>query len=250
MFRWYEYWLKGIDNGIMNESAVQVFVEVSREIVTGEQWPPCEVEYRSLHLRPRHKLAAEPELPGPEHATPDGFYQGPLTVTDTVQVVRWSPAPFGADTELIGTGAAHLWVEIDQPDTNLMVTTGFLKASHRQLDEQTTGGDPHHPHTRSVPVEPGVIDKYVLRLYPFRDDVPTGPSAGRGTVRRRASGRRPQRAPAARRVPPTRRPRGDPQNLPGRPAPVPLGSAVRSPVSSGRPPHRCADPITRPTRSQ
>ncbi|MFE3152790.1 hypothetical protein ACFXJ6_40145 [Streptomyces sp. NPDC059218] len=31
MFRWYEYWLKGIDNGIMDEPAVSVFVEGSRE---------------------------------------------------------------------------------------------------------------------------------------------------------------------------------------------------------------------------
>jgi uncharacterized protein len=34
-------------------------------------------------------------------------------------------------------------------------TTGFLKASHRELDERTT---PYHPHTRAVPVEPGKID--------------------------------------------------------------------------------------------
>ena len=181
MFRWYEYWLKGIDNGIMDEPAVQVFVEGSREVVTGQQWPPREVEYRSLYLRPRHALAGEPELMGPEHATPDGFYQAPLTVTDTVQILSWSTAPFGTDTEMIGTGAAHLFVEIDQPDTNLimrlwdaapdgtrqLVTTGFLKASHRELDERTTEGNPYHPHTRAVPVEPGAIEEYVLRLYPF-----------------------------------------------------------------------------------
>lgn len=181
MFRWYEYWLKGVDNGIMDEPAVQVFVEGSREVVTGQQWPPREVEYHSLYLRPRHTLAGEPELMGPEHATPDGFYQAPLTVTDTVQILRWSTAPFGTDTEMIGTGAAHLFVEIDQPDTNLimrlwdaapdgtrqLVTTGFLKASHRELDERTTEGNPYHPHTRAVPVQPGAIEEYVLRLYPF-----------------------------------------------------------------------------------
>ncbi len=31
MFRWYDYWLKGIDNGIMDEPAVKVFVEGTRE---------------------------------------------------------------------------------------------------------------------------------------------------------------------------------------------------------------------------
>ncbi|MEV4729624.1 hypothetical protein [Saccharopolyspora sp. NPDC049426] len=38
---------------------------------------------------------------------------------------------------------------------------------HRELDERTTDGDPHHPHTRAVPVEPGEVEEYVLRLYPF-----------------------------------------------------------------------------------
>ena len=35
MFRWYDYWIKGIDNGVMDEPAVSVFVEGSREVVTG-----------------------------------------------------------------------------------------------------------------------------------------------------------------------------------------------------------------------
>lgn len=115
------------------------------------------------------------------YAAPDGFYQAPLAVTNDVQIVSWSTAPFASDTEMMGTGAAHLFVEIDQPDTNLilrlwdtaptgsrqLVTTAYLKASHRELDERTTEGNPRHPHTRAVPVEPGVIEEYVLRIYPF-----------------------------------------------------------------------------------
>jgi uncharacterized protein len=188
MFRWYEYWLKGIDNGIMDEAAVSVFVEGSRTVVTAQQWPPKDVEHRSLYLRPRGKISAEPEPMGPDHAAPDGFYQAPLTVTDTVQILSWTTAPFEGDTELIGTGAAHLFAEIDQPDTNFilrlwdaapdgsrqLITTGFLKASHRELDERTTEGDPYHPHTRAVPVEPGRIEEYVLRLYPFASTLRPG----------------------------------------------------------------------------
>ncbi|MFF1923427.1 CocE/NonD family hydrolase [Streptomyces sp. NPDC058221] len=182
MFRWYEYWLKGIDNGVMEEPAVNVFVEGSREIATGEQWPPKEAEHKSLYLRPRHKLSFQPETMGFEHAAPDGFYQAPLTVTDKVEMLSWSTGPFEEPTELMGTGAAHLFAEIDQVDTNFilrlwdespggarqLITSGYLKASHRELDEErTTEGDPHHPHTHAVPVQPGKIEEYVLRLYPF-----------------------------------------------------------------------------------
>ncbi len=181
MFRWYDYWIKGIDNGVMDEPAVSVFVEGSREVVTADQWPPKPVEYRPLYLRPRGKLSTAPEPMATEYAAPDGFYQAPLTVTDKVEILSWSTAPFEEPTEMIGTGAAHIFAEIDQPDTNFilrmwdaapngtrqLITTGYLKASHRELDDRTTEGSPYHPHTRAVPVEPGRIEEYVLRLYPF-----------------------------------------------------------------------------------
>jgi predicted acyl esterase len=182
MFRWYDYWIKGIDNGVMDEPAVSVFVEGSREVVTADQWPPKEIDYRSMYLRPRHKLSIEPESMGTEYAAPDGFYQAPLTVTDQVQIISWSTDAFEEPTEMIGSGAAHIFAEIDQPDTNFilrlwdaapngkrrLITTGYLKASHRELDEgRSSEGSPYHPHTRAVPVEPGKIEEYVVRLYPF-----------------------------------------------------------------------------------
>lgn len=181
MFRWYDYWIKGIDNGVMDEPAVSVFVEGTRQYVTGAQWPPKDVQYKPLYLRPRRRLAAKPELMGPEHAAPDGFYQAPLTVTDKVEILSWATEPFEELTELVGTGAAHLFAEIDAVDTNFilrlwdyapagkrqLITTGYLKASHRELDDRTTEGSPYHAHTRAIPVEPGKIEEYVLRLYPF-----------------------------------------------------------------------------------
>jgi predicted acyl esterase len=182
MFRWYDHWIKGIDNGVMDEPPVRVFVEGSREVVTADQWPPKEVDYRPLYLRPRGKLSTAPEPMATEYAAPDGFYQAPLTVTDKVEILSWSTAVFEEPTEMIGTGAAHIFAEIDQPDTNFilrlwdaapdgtrqLISTGYLKASHRELDrERTTVGSPIHPHTRAVPVEPGRIEEYVLRLYPF-----------------------------------------------------------------------------------
>ena len=181
MFRWYDYWIKGIDNGVMDEPAVTVFVEGSRKRVTGSRWPPKDVDYRSLYLRPRRNLSFEPEAMGADYAAPDGFYQAPLTVTDKVEILSWSTKPFEEPTEMIGTGAAHIFAEIDQPDTNFilrmwdyppsgnrqLITTGYLKASHRELDDRTIEGNPYHPHTRAEPVEPGKIEEYVLRLYPF-----------------------------------------------------------------------------------
>jgi predicted acyl esterase len=181
MFRWYDYWIKGIDNGIMDEPAVSVFVEGSRKHATGDHWPPRDIEYKDLFLRPRRKLLNEPERMGVEHAAPDGFFQAPLTVTDKVEIINWLTEPFEQPTEMVGTGAAHIFASIDQDDSNFilrlwdvapggarqLVTTGFLKASHRELDDRTTHGNPFHPHTRTEPVVPGEINEYVIRLYPF-----------------------------------------------------------------------------------
>lgn len=188
MFRWYDYWLKGIDNGIMDEPAVKVHVEGSRRWMTGEHWPVTPVAYRPLYLRTRGKLAFEPEPMGVEHAHPEGFYQAPLTVTDKVEKLTWCTEPFQTAVSVHGVGAAHLFAAIDQDDTNFilrlwdeapagkrqLVTTGFLKASHRELDERTREGNPYHPHTRSVPVKPGEINEYVIRLYPFANEFKTG----------------------------------------------------------------------------
>jgi predicted acyl esterase len=188
MFRWYDYWLKGIDNGVMDEPTVTVFVEGSRQQATGGQWPPKDVDYKALYLRPRRKLSFEPEAMGAEYATPDGFFQAPLTVTDKVETLTWSTEPLEEPIEMIGIGAAHIFAEIDQPDTNFilrvwdyapsakrqLITTGYLKASHRELDDRTTEGNPYHPHTRAVPVEPGKIEEYVLRLYPFAATIRPG----------------------------------------------------------------------------
>jgi predicted acyl esterase len=189
MFRWYDKWLKGIDNGVDEEPAVSVFVEGTRQYVEGEEFPPRPAEHRELFLRPRGKLSPEPEPMGPVHAGPEGFFQAPLTTTDRVETLSWSTDVFEEPATLMGTGAFHLFAEIDQDDTNWimrmwdvgpggkrqLLTTAYLKASMRELDlEKSAPGSPVHPLTRKVPVEPGRIEEYVLRVYPMAATILAG----------------------------------------------------------------------------
>lgn len=182
MFRWYDRWLKGVDNGVDEEPAVSVFVEGERRYVSGAAFPPRPVEHRELFLRPRRKLSFEPEPVSAAHAAPDGFFQAPLTVTDRVEILSWSTAAFEEPTTLMGTGAFHLFAAIDQDDTNWimrmwdeapqgrrqLLTTAHLKASMRELDEAASRpGSPVHPLTSKAPVTPGEIEEYVLRIYPM-----------------------------------------------------------------------------------
>jgi putative CocE/NonD family hydrolase len=117
-----------------------------------------------------------------DHAPPDGFYQAPFTVTSDVQSLKWTTAPLLEDTEITGPAALHVHVAIDTDDTNLIaklydvdaqgnrqvVSSGYLKASHRELDPaQSEPWRPHHPHTRSVPVTAGEVIEYAIRIYSF-----------------------------------------------------------------------------------
>src|SRR4029450_2243047 len=87
-----------------------------------------------------------------------------------------------ADTTIPAPPALYVYVAIDTDDTNLIaklydidpqgnrqvVSSGYLKASHRELNAaQSKPWRPHHPHTRSVPVPPGEVIEYAIRIYSF-----------------------------------------------------------------------------------
>jgi len=108
--------------------------------------------------------------------------------------------------KVTGPLSVHFWGEIDQKDTNWIIiikdvgpdvsvqtaregemerpqvpereiTRGWLKASHRAIDEQKSEpGRPFHPLTRSAqkPVAPGEINRYDVEIAPtsnvFRTD--------------------------------------------------------------------------------
>ena len=47
--RWYDYWLKGVDTGIMDEPAVKIWTN-NKGYLTTSAWPPRDVEHRPLYL--------------------------------------------------------------------------------------------------------------------------------------------------------------------------------------------------------
>jgi putative CocE/NonD family hydrolase len=49
--RWYDYWLRGAENGIMHEAPVRVFLMGDNRWVDLENWPPDGIEYRSVYFR-------------------------------------------------------------------------------------------------------------------------------------------------------------------------------------------------------
>ena len=176
LIRWYDHWLKGVDTGLMDEPPIRIFVMGSNQWRDEHEWPLGRTEWTRFHLRRWGGLANEPEG-CPER--PDVFVQQPLDETDQIAKVCYSTAPLARDLEVTGPVALQLFASIDQDDTNwivalrdvapdgsmLEVNRGFLKASHRALDEQRSEPwKPYHPHEVAEPVERGTICRYDIEL--------------------------------------------------------------------------------------
>ena len=49
--RWFDYWLKGIDNGVMDEPPIHIFVMGTNEWRTENEWPLARTQFVNYHLR-------------------------------------------------------------------------------------------------------------------------------------------------------------------------------------------------------
>ena len=63
IIRWYDHWLKGIDNGIMDEPPVRYWLMGANEWRTGTDWPLPETQWRKLYLSNWERLTSSPPRP-------------------------------------------------------------------------------------------------------------------------------------------------------------------------------------------
>ncbi len=59
VMEWFEYWLKGIDNGIMDEPLVHYYCMKADEWRWADQWPPEEARYVNYYLREGGDLSTD-----------------------------------------------------------------------------------------------------------------------------------------------------------------------------------------------
>jgi len=102
-------------------------------------------------------------------------------MTNTIQSLKYFTSPFSEDVEVTGPIALYLYAAIDQNDTNwiiaikdvdpfnceIEVTRGWLKASHRAIDEnKSKPWEPYHTHIKPEFVTPGKIYEYQIEIRP------------------------------------------------------------------------------------
>jgi predicted acyl esterase len=176
--RWYDHWLKSVENGIMDEPPIRIHVRGSgfRE---EREWPLPRTEWTKFYLRRWNGLSRDPE---PVDGYPDSFIQQPPQETSVVQRADYLTPAQLEPMQLIGPAVLYLHAAIDAEDTNWIValadiapggslvelTRGYLKASHRAIDtERSTPYLPFHPHQAAEPASPGEILEYAIELSPL-----------------------------------------------------------------------------------
>jgi uncharacterized protein len=201
IIRWYDHWLKGVDNGIMDEPPVRYWLMGANEWRTGADWPLPETQWLELYLDDWERLTTNPPRPadqaGKAAGEPDVFTQMPLKKTMKVERLRYMTNPLSEDLTVVGPISLTLHAAIDRTDTNWIVilkdvgpdvsvvtaregertvradlperelTRGWLKASYRAIDPgRSKPGEPFHKLTRDSvkPVRPGEIVEYQIQI--------------------------------------------------------------------------------------
>ena len=175
--RWHDYWLKGIDTGILEEPPIKLFVMGINRWRFEEEWPLSRTRWTRFYLHPKGGLSTDQ----PGEGEPDSFTQPAPYKDPTVFCLRYSTGPLKEDMEITGPLALYLEASIDKDDTNWiadlvdvapdgskhLVSQGYLKAANRALDEsKSKPHQPIHPRQEAIPVPPGEALEYAIAMMP------------------------------------------------------------------------------------
>ncbi|MCA1646409.1 MAG: CocE/NonD family hydrolase [Chloroflexi bacterium] len=181
--RFFDYWLRGLDNGLLDDAPVRLAIRDA----TGfrwrdeQEWPLARTTWTEMYLdAQRMQLSREPPTADADvsYAAPDGG-------------VSFTTVPAVRDIELTGPLALRLWVASSAGDMDLFVsvrnvgpdnedvwavgsqgeqvpvTKGWLRVSHRELDEaRSLPYRPYHAHTEDKPAQPGEVVQVDVEIWP------------------------------------------------------------------------------------
>lgn len=172
--RWFDYWMKGIDNGIMDESSVKLWLNGTNEFKEAEDWPLTQTKWTPFYLH-ENNLLFEHEYRINEGYT--SFEDSPWGRG----AVTFSTPPFVENTEILGPISLTLYASVTDndvlwftslwetdPDGNeKLLTRGWLKGSHRKLDQnRSKPWQPVQEHLKEEKLVPGEIYDFKIEIVP------------------------------------------------------------------------------------
>jgi putative CocE/NonD family hydrolase len=194
--RWFDYWLRGIDNGIATEPPVRVFVMGANRWRTASEWPIPGTRYVEHYF---HSGGRASSLFGdgrldrrrPEAEPPDGFVYDPREPVPTLggstccgedvtpipmgprdqRPAEWRPdvlcyttPPLEAAVEVTGPIKVVLWAASTAPDTDFtaklvdVAPSGFAMNVAQGILRARFRDSWEHP----TPLEPGRVSRYEI----------------------------------------------------------------------------------------
>lgn len=179
VLRWYEHWLRGDGDGLLDEPRVRVWVQGADRWRDAPDWPLPDARPLELFLRsdgaangsdgdgrleasaaagaePPDALLSNPADPVPTTVGAGTRSEGPIDIQEIerrTDVLVYTGAPLEDDLEVVGEIVVHLWGAADAPDADWVVTLadvapdgssrrvteGMLRARYR--DGQDRGAD-------------------------------------------------------------------------------------------------------------
>jgi predicted acyl esterase len=172
--RWFDHWVKGLDTRIMEEPPVRLFVMGTGEWKAANDWPLPQTKWTPFYLHEGGLLSEH------EHWS----YEGSDSFEDSPWMrgaLQYATPPLVENTEVAGPIALKLygatsdsdvnWIvsllEIDADGKERLLTKGWLKGSHRELDlKKSKPWEPIHRHRNPAPLKPGEITEFDIKLVP------------------------------------------------------------------------------------
>jgi predicted acyl esterase len=194
--RWFDHWLKGIDNGVTREPPIRYFTynaDADRVWLSAWQWPLPNARRIDFIFGPAHGLE-----PGVEPTAGSDQYRIDYAAIGAERDRRgltYTSAPLDADTTITGSPVIDLWIastatdgdflarlEDVAPDGNVAplpgTEDGRLRASHRALAPAPYDnfGLPYHRSYRvdTHPLVPGRPAELRFDLAPISWQFPAG----------------------------------------------------------------------------
>jgi putative CocE/NonD family hydrolase len=189
LIQWFDYWLKGIDNGIMDEPPIRLFVMGENTWRFENEWPLTRTLHTEYYMHsdggantPQGDGSLSTSAPGEEpsdvytydprdpvmslctpHVHPAPYDQRPLD--DRRDILVYTSAPLEQDMEVTGSVTVKLWAASTAPDTDFTaklvdvypdghavnICDGIIRARYRES------------YTESSLITPGRVYEYTIK---------------------------------------------------------------------------------------
>jgi predicted acyl esterase len=189
--KFFDHFLKGEDNGWAERPKVQLQIRHQDKFVERweDEWPIARTEWTKFYLHPEGSRLADKPSDQEAAVTYGGLSDGVTFISD----------PIEQDMEITGPLASKLWVSSATEDADMFlvfrvftpdmkevvfqgaldphtpVAQGWLRASHRKLDDALSEPyRPYHRHDEKQPLTPGEMVELDIEIWPTCVVVPKG----------------------------------------------------------------------------